>query len=231
MSAVANTSPAASNSALWLTGTDSTGRLLTYHYQRANVGSFGEWARHFMMRSDAKGMEAGYVPVLNGKIAYDPVTRDPLPGASYKPAVWHGFNVEANDHGSIHGHWELEVADANGHLQGRLEIPFIDQSKLSNGLNNTTFGIAYTNIRTNLADFSVRAQNITSGDYAGQNTALRVGGNNMPAHRHLRGRQGRAGGRHHSRHQPLQGFGQSLEDRHQLPRRRATQCRFGSERD
>ncbi|MES4909598.1 MULTISPECIES: hypothetical protein [unclassified Streptomyces] len=91
--------------------------------------------------------------------------------------VWQGAHYEANDHGSIHGHWELEVADATGALQGRLEIPFIDQSKLSNAVD-TTIGIAYTNIRTNLADFSVRAQNITTGDYAGQNTALRVGGNN-----------------------------------------------------
>jgi hypothetical protein len=73
----------------------------------------------------------------------------------------------------------LEVADLTGALQGRLEIPFIDQ--LADGtkaLDQATIGVAYTNIRTNLADFSVRAQNMTAGPYSGQNTALRVGGNN-----------------------------------------------------
>ncbi|GDY74121.1 hypothetical protein SAV31267_036060 [Streptomyces avermitilis] len=163
------------------TGTDSTGRLNLYSYQRANVGSFGENIRHFMMRSDAKTMQAFYIPVQtsNKKGGYDATTRDPLStGVSWKPVVWQGAHYEANDHGSVHGHWELEVADATGALQGRLEIPFIDQSKLSNAVDTTTIGIAWTNIRTNLADFSIRAQNITSGDYAGQNTALRIGGNN-----------------------------------------------------
>jgi hypothetical protein len=160
------------------TGTDSTGRIVTFHYQRANVGGFGEWARHMMMRSDAKAMETYYVPVLNGKVAYDPTTREPLAGAQWKPASWTGSHFEANDHGSIHGHWELEIPDSTGALQGRLEAAFVDQSKLSNGLNNTTFGMDWTNIKTNRTDFSFRAQNITTGDYAGQNTALRVGGNN-----------------------------------------------------
>ncbi|MDC2953395.1 hypothetical protein PO587_02875 [Streptomyces gilvifuscus] len=163
------------------TGTDSTGRINLYSYQRANVYGFGENIRHFLMRSDAKTMQAFYMPVQtsNKKGGYDATSRDPLSsGISWKPVVWQGAHYEANDHGSIHGHWELEVADSSGALQGRLEIPFIDQSKLSNAVDTTTVGIDYTNIRTNLSDFSVRAQNIATGDYAGQNTALRVGGNN-----------------------------------------------------
>ncbi|MFE4991435.1 hypothetical protein ACFRH4_08795 [Streptomyces mirabilis] len=162
-------------------GTDSTGRINLYSYQRANNNSFGENIRHFIMRADAKTMQAFYIPVQtsNKKGGYDATTRDPLAtGVSWKPVVWQGAHYEANDHGSIHGHWELEIPDATGALQGRLEIPFIDQSKLSNGIDSTTIGLDYTNIRTNQADFSIRAQNITTGDYTGQTTCLRVGGGN-----------------------------------------------------
>ncbi|MEU5030161.1 hypothetical protein [Streptomyces milbemycinicus] len=166
------------------TGTDSTGRLNLYSYQRANNYSFGENIRHFIMRSDAKTMQAFYMPVQTStkKGGYDGTTRDPMAsGISWKPVVWQGAHYEANDHGSVHGHWELEVADSSGALQGRLEIPFIDQSKTAaqtDDMANVVVGIDYTNIRTNLADFSVRAQNITTGDYAGQTTCLRVGGGN-----------------------------------------------------
>jgi len=107
---------------------------------------------------------------------YNATSRDPN-ASSWKPWVWTGAHYEANDHGSIHGHWEVEVPDSTGALQGRFEIPFIDQSKI-NSVNGTTIGVDYTNIRTNLADLSVRAQYINTGDYSGQNTALRVGGNN-----------------------------------------------------
>lgn len=160
---------------------DSTGRINLYAYQRANVGGYGESIRNWIMRSDAKTMQAWYMPVDNATkdSNFNASTRDPILPTSWKPVAWQGAHFEANDHGSIHGHWELEVPDASGALQGRLEIPFIDQSKLSNDLPGTTIGIAWTNIRTNLADFTVRAQNITSGDYSGQNTALRIGGNNL----------------------------------------------------
>lgn len=158
-------------------GTDGTARIYTYHYQRANQWLFGEWARHFYMQADAKGMQAGYVPVISGNVAFDPTTRAPLAGASWKACYWEGAHFEANNHGSIHGHWELEIPDATGALQGRLEIPYIDQPNAS-GLNDTPFGIDWTNIRTNLADLSVRAQNITSGPYSGQTTCLRIGGGN-----------------------------------------------------
>ncbi len=164
-------------------GTDSTGRINLYSYQRANVGSFGENIRNFAMRSDAKTMQAFYMPVVSAtkKGGYDATTRGPKTGASWKPVVWQGAHYEANNHGSVHGHWELEIADASGALQGRLEIPFIDQSTAAattDDLENVVIGVDYTNIRTNLADLSVRAQNIASGTYSGQNTALRIGGNN-----------------------------------------------------
>lgn len=164
------------------TGTDSTGRLNLYSYQRANTYSFGESIRHFLMRADAKTMQAFYMPVqsANKKGGYDGTTRDPkTSGIGWKPVVWQGAHYEANDHGSIHGHWELEIADSNGALQGRLEIPFIDQAADgSTTVDNATIGVDYANIRTNLADLSVRAQNIASGPYSGQTTCLRVGGGN-----------------------------------------------------
>lgn len=153
-------------------GTDGTGRLSLYSYQRANAYSFGETIRNFLMRSDAKAMQAWYVPTS----LYDPVTREAV-GTKWQPVIWTGAHYEANNHGSIHGHWEVEVPDSTGALQGRLEIPFVDQSK-PNTIDTAKIGLDWTNIRTNLADFSVRAQNIVSGDYAGQNTALRIGGGN-----------------------------------------------------
>ncbi|SRR6266568_3650538 len=154
-------------------GTDGTGRLNLYSYQRANTYSFGETVRNFIMRSDAKSMTAWYLSTG----LYDGTSRNPV-GTSWKPVAWTGAHFEANDHGSIHGHWEVEVPDSTGALQGRLEVPYLDQSKLSNSISSATIGVDYTNIRTNLADFTVRAQNITTGDYTGQTTALRVGGNN-----------------------------------------------------
>jgi hypothetical protein len=163
-------------------GTDSTGRINLYSYQRANTRSFGETIRNFAMRSDAKTMQAFYMPVQTStrKGGYSASTRDPMTsGVSWKPVAWQGAHYEANDHGSIHGHWELEVADSTGALQGRLEVPFIDQAvDGAHAIDQAMIGVDWTNIRTNLADFSVRAQSITSGAYSGTNTALRVGGNN-----------------------------------------------------
>lgn len=133
------------------TGTDSTGRLNLYSYQRANTGSFGETIRHFLMRKDAKAMEAWYGPQSGTSANYD-VNRNWTSGSSPKPWCWTGAHYEANDHGSIHGHWEVEVPDTTGALQGRLEIPFIDQEG-----DTSVIGIETTNIRTNKADFSIRA--------------------------------------------------------------------------
>ena len=162
-------------------GIDGTGRINLYSYQRANTYSFGETIRNFAMRSDAKTMQAFYIPVTASHISgYSASTRDPQSsGVNWKPVTWQGAHFEANDHGSIHGHWELEIPDSTGALQGRLEIPFIDQATdASKTVDNVTIGIDYTNIRTNLADFSIRAQTMTSGTYSGQTTCLRIGGNN-----------------------------------------------------
>lgn len=151
---------------------DTTSRLNLNAYQRANYWSYGETIRNYLRRSDAKAMTAWYGPAG----LYNGTTRDPN-GSFWKPWVWTGAHYESNDHGSIHGHWEIEVPDSSGALQGRFEVPFIDQSKV-NSVSGSTIGVDYTNIRTNLADFSIRAQYINTGDYSGQNTALRVGGNN-----------------------------------------------------
>ncbi len=163
-------------------GTDGTGRINLYSYQRANTYSFGETIRNFTMRSDAKSMTAWYMPIVsaNKKAGYDGTTRDPITsGISWKPVTWTGSHFEANDHGSIHGHWELEIPDSTGALQGRLEVPFIDQAVYGdNAVDDVVVGIDYTNIRTNLADLSVRAQTMISGTYSGQTTCLRIGGNN-----------------------------------------------------
>lgn len=132
-------------------GTDSTGRINLYSYQRANTGSFGETIRHFLMRKDAKAMEAWYGPQSGTSANYD-ASRNWTAGSSPKPWCWTGAHYEANDHGSIHGHWEVEVPDTTGALQGRLEIPFIDQEG-----DTSVIGIETTNIRTNKADFSIRA--------------------------------------------------------------------------
>lgn len=143
-------------------GTDSTGRLNLYSYQRAQTGSFGETIRHFLMRSDAKAMNAWYMP----KAGYNP---DETPDTSegWSPVWWIGAHWEANDNNSIHGHGSIEVPDLTGAVQTRLEVPFIDQENPPEP--GEPIGIDITNIRTNLADFSVRA---SSG-------VLRIGGQNQ----------------------------------------------------
>jgi len=141
-------------------GTDTTARLNIYAYQRAQTGSFGEGIRHFMMRGDAKAMITWYVP----KSGYNG-DRTPNEATGWSPVWWIGAHCEANDHNGYHNHGSIEVPDSSGALQTRLEVPFVDQSTWTPG---TPFGVDITNIRTNLADFSVRA---THG-------VLRVGGGN-----------------------------------------------------
>jgi hypothetical protein len=144
------------------TGTDTTGRVNLYSYQRAQTGSFGETIRHFLMRADAKAMEAWYMP----KAGYN-ADETPDESQGWTPVWWVGAHWMANDNNSIHGHGSIEVPDLTGALQTRLEVPFIDQENPP--APGQPLGIAITNIRTNLADFSVRA---SSG-------VLRVGGQNQ----------------------------------------------------
>lgn len=129
------------------TGYDSTGRINLYSYQRAYVRSYGEPIRIHLMKYDAKGMIAWYGP----KNGFDPVTRDPIAG-SVTPVTWIGSHFEANNRASYHMHWEVEVPDSTGALQGRLEILFGDQT-------TGTIGLDKTQILTNLADFVVRCSN------------------------------------------------------------------------
>lgn len=138
-------------------GIDGTNRLNLHSYQRANRNTYGETIRHFLMRKDAKAMEAYYVPKLGYNLDKTPkATLDadgnPADITEWQPVSWTGSHFEANDHNSNHVHWELEIPDSNGALQGRLEVPFADP-------NTETIGLDKTFIRTNLADLVVRTSN------------------------------------------------------------------------
>ena len=138
-------------------GIDGTDRLNLHSFQRANTNTFGETIRHFLMRKDAKAMEAYYIPKLGYNADRTPkadLNPDGTPAniTQWQPISWTGSHYEANDHNSNHVHWELEIPDSTGALQGRLEVPFA---------NPTTgvVGLDKTNIRTNLADLTVRTSN------------------------------------------------------------------------
>lgn len=137
---------------------DSTGRLNLYSYQRADVGSYGENIRRFLMRSNAKSMDAWYAARENGQMTsgYDSVTKNPDIDAKWVPVAWTGAHWEANDGLSVHGHWSIEVPDSTGAVQTRFEVPFTNQ-EVPDG--SKTLGVDVTNIRTNLCDFTVRATN------------------------------------------------------------------------
>lgn len=139
------------------TGTDTTGRLNLYSYQRASRYGFGETIRHFLMRGNAKAMIAWYAARENGEMGsgYDE-NSDPDSDARWVPVAWCGAHWEANDGNSIHGHWSIEVPDSTGAVQTRLEVPFTDQEAAD---GDKELGVDVTNIRTNLADFTVRATN------------------------------------------------------------------------
>lgn len=132
-------------------GTDSTGRISVYSYQRAATNSFGETFRHFLMRQDAKSMLAWYGPQLTGTQThgYDG-NRDALTtGVTWKPWAWLGAHYEANDHASTHGHISIEVPDSTGALQTRFEIQFADRDTGAIGLDKSF-------IISNDSDFAIR---------------------------------------------------------------------------
>ena len=128
-------------------GTDGTGRIELYSYQRANASGFGETIRNFLMRWDAKANTAWYGPVS----LYDG-SGNAITGAGWTAWSWAGAHYEANDHGSIHGHYEIEVPDATLALQGRLIIPFADDDPTSGTYGQV--GLTKTNVRVNQADFT-----------------------------------------------------------------------------
>lgn len=129
------------------TGTDTTGRINLYSYQRASTYSFGENIRHFMMRGNAKSMDAWYFPDGGYDEGLEPVGR-------FKPVVWTGAHWQANDGLSNHKHWSVETPDSTGAIQTRFEIRFGDTS-----VNDAIAGLDKTLIMTNLADFVVRCTN------------------------------------------------------------------------
>lgn len=138
-------------------GTDSTSRINLHSYQRANYNVLGETIRHFLMRKDAKAMEAYYIPKAgydSNRDAIADLNADGTPANinQWQPISWTGSHYEANDHNSNHVHWELEIPDSTGALQGRLEVPFANPTTGVVGLDKTF-------IRTNLADFVVRTSN------------------------------------------------------------------------
>jgi hypothetical protein len=144
------------------TGQDGTGRLSLYSYQRAHSNGYGETVRNFLMRKDAKAMTAWYMPTSG----YD-TNRDAVNGA-WSAVAWTGAHYEADDHSGLHAHWELEIPDSQGALQGRFEAPFADQTTGQIGLDKT-------NLITNLADLTVRTHGT---DTAGKDIqqALRLSG-------------------------------------------------------
>lgn len=132
---------------------DSTGRINFYSYQRAQTGSFGEVQRLGAMRRDSKQMIAWYAWVNDDKSpGYDAITREPSPGAKWKPIAWCGAHIEANDHASMHNHWSIEAPDTTGALQTRFEMLIGDRVTGLIGLDKTF-------LITNQADLVVRCSN------------------------------------------------------------------------
>lgn len=143
------------------TGTDTTGRINLYSYQRAQTGSFGETIRHFLMRADAKAAIAWYFP----RSGYDETTELPDESTGWSPYAWVIAHSKANDGLSYHNHLSFEVMSQSNGLTTRLEIPFVDQETWTPG---TPMYVDTCNIRTSDADFTVR----------GSSGVLRVGGGN-----------------------------------------------------
>lgn len=138
-------------------GIDGTKRLNLHSFQRAHTNTYGETIRHFLMRKDAKAMEAYYIPKLGYNADRTPIAdlnEDGTPAdiSQWQPISWTGSHYEANDRNSNHVHWELEIPDSTGALQGRLEVPFANPTTGVVGLDKTF-------IRTNLCDFVVRTSN------------------------------------------------------------------------
>lgn len=129
------------------TGTDSTGRINLYSYQRAQTKSFGENIRHFMMRGNAKSMDAWYFPSGGYDASLNPV-------GTMKPVVWTGAHWQANNGLSNHKHWSVETPDSTGAIQTRFEIRFGDPT-----VGDSIAGLDKTLIMTNLADLVVRCTN------------------------------------------------------------------------
>lgn len=145
--------------------TDSTSRIDLYSYQRAQKNaadgitpaSFGEVIRIYSRRWDSKQMVAWYGPT-----SYDPTTH--LPADADTVWFWMGAHYEANDHGSVHGHWSVEVPDSTGQMQTRMELRIWDPV-------TGQFGMDRTILKVNAADMIVACDNgsLQIGASAGTN--------------------------------------------------------------
>ncbi|WP_432131249.1 hypothetical protein [Streptomyces tendae] len=127
---------------------DSTARLELESYQKAQhltgaggtYAHFGEVIRIRSRKHDSKQMIAWYGPTsydANG----DPATEDTA-------WFWMGAHYDPNDPGPAHGHWSVEVPDANGDLQTRMEFRIWDP-------DTGVYGMNKTKIVTHDADFIV----------------------------------------------------------------------------
>lgn len=158
---------------------DSTGRINLYSYQRADVESYGENIRHFLMRGNAKSMDAWYFPDGGYNGSLEPV-------GTFKPVVWTGAHWQANDGLSNHKHWSVETPDSTGAIQTRFEIRFGDTA-----VNNAIAGLDKTLIMTNLADFVVRCANgqeLRLSASAGTEKSLMFSNDSLGANAHRRWR-------------------------------------------
>ena len=143
---------------------DSTSRVNLYSYQRADVGSYGENIRRYLMRGNAKSMDAWYFPAGGYDASLNPV-------GLMKPVVWTGAHWQSNDGLSNHKHWSVETPDSTGAIQTRFEVRFGDPN-----VTGSIAGLNKTLIATNLADFVVRCSNDQvlrlAGSAGGSNKAI-----------------------------------------------------------
>lgn len=149
---------------------DSSPRANFYVYQRAESTSYAEFLRAFLMKANAKGTIAWYKP----RLGYDTGTLDPA-GSTWDPVAWLVAHVMSNDDPTLaHNHLSIETPDSTGAIQTRFEIPFGPQGT---GVDQTVRGLDHVNLKTNLADLTVRAAGSTSY-VGGRIGVLRVAGGN-----------------------------------------------------
>ncbi|MBA5222228.1 hypothetical protein [Streptomyces griseoaurantiacus] len=132
-------------------GSDSTGRLELSSHQRAATQHLGEVIRIYSRKWDSKQMIAWKGPTEYTEYnAADDTGGDPV--GDDETWFWMGAHYEANDHGSVHGHWSMETPDTNGQMQTRLEVKLWDPTA------DYAFGLDKTYWVTNQADWVVRCQ-------------------------------------------------------------------------
>ncbi|MEV4350972.1 hypothetical protein AB0J83_41475 [Actinoplanes sp. NPDC049596] len=130
---------------------DSTGRVYTYAYQRANSKHLGENFRGFLMRQNAKHSHAIFGPQNTGTQVpgWDVNGDAKTTGVTWNPWFW-GWVVHdySNDGLSRHLHGSIETPMANGEMATRLQVAFGNR-------NTGTIGMDKTFIITTSADFVV----------------------------------------------------------------------------